>query len=231
MTTRHAVLIPTTSSCREPTPSLTWGSTSPAWAYSSSMWVRGTAVLSSSSSTSPRSSASCRLNSAGSGLPSAPGQMFQWSFGGRGLKINSKSQTVGLVAACAGHGRAGQEPNICTRTGYLSCAATRRLALPARGVTTRRIKPPKRCIFSSSKSGRGQGVRLSTPSSASRILRLCSYLIRSLPSRLLRYRYSRRSLVFRRIMLRQMLTKLSALSTLCAPSCRPGRKPVLLRCA
>jgi len=48
------------------------GSRSPACAYSSSTCVRGTAVLSSSSSTRRRSSRSSLRSSLGSGLPSAP---------------------------------------------------------------------------------------------------------------------------------------------------------------
>lgn len=44
------------------------------------------------------------------------------------------------------------------------------------------------------------------PSSASRILRLCSYFTRSLPSKLFRYKYSRLSLVLRRIIMRQLQT-------------------------
>lgn len=44
----------------------------------------------------------------------------------------------------------------------------------------------------------GINARGVAPSSASRIFRLCSYSILSLPSKLLRYKYSRRNLVFRR---------------------------------
>jgi hypothetical protein len=50
--------------------SSTLGSASPACAYSSSMWLRGTAVLSSSSSISLRSCCSSLRNSVGMGLPS-----------------------------------------------------------------------------------------------------------------------------------------------------------------